>query len=100
MADLKYYDIIDSPIVTERTMDDLNNKKYYFYVHPASTRTQVREAVERMFPGVKVEKVNTMIVNGKKKRTRNRAYGMTARRKKAIVKLTPASKEIEIFQSL
>ena len=100
MADIKYYDVIDRPIVTERTMDDLGNKKYYFYVHPEATKTQVREAVERMFQGVKVESVNTINLKGKKKRTRNRAYGMTARRKKAIVTLTSESKDIEIFQAL
>ena len=98
--ELKYYDVIYRPLVTERSMDDLANKKYYFLVHPRATKSQIKEAVERMFDGTKVDKVNTITLKGKKKRTRNHAYGMTPKRKKAIVTLTKASKEIEIFQSL
>lgn len=100
MADLKYYDVILRPIVTERTTEEMADKKYYFYVHPDSTKTQVSEAVEKMFKGTKVEKVNTINIKGKKKRTRMREYGRTPKRKKAIVKLTASSKDIEIFQSM
>ncbi len=99
MADLKYYDVILKPVVTEKTMNEMADKKYAFYVHPDATKVQVKEAVEKMFDGVKVAKVNTMNCVGKMKR-RGRAAGMTASRKKAIVKLTEASKEIEIFQGM
>lgn len=100
MIDLKYYDVIDRPVVTERSMDALADKKYHFYVHPQATKTQVKQAVERMFEGTKVAHVNTQNLKGKKKRTRNRAYGVTPKRKKAIVTLTADSREIEIFQAM
>jgi len=100
MADLKYYDIILKPVVSEKSMDGMADKKYVFYVHPQATKNQVKEAVEKMFEGTLVDKVNTMTVGGKKKRTRSYKYGMTAKRKKAIIKLKPESKEIEIFQGM
>jgi large subunit ribosomal protein L23 len=100
MADLKYYDIILKPVVTEKSMDEMADKKYAFYVHPKATKNQVKEAIEKLFDGAKVEKVNTMNMSGKKKRTRSFKYGTTAARKKAIVKLKPESKDIEIFQGM
>jgi len=100
MPDLKYYDIILKPVVTEKSMSEMEHKKYVFYVHPEATKNQIREAVEKMFDGAKVEKVNTMNVDGKLRRTRTMKYGRTAARKKAIVKLTPESKEIEVFQGM
>ena len=99
MANLKYYDIIEKPIVTERSMNDMADKKYAFYVHQDATKSQVKEAVEKMFDGVKVEYVNTMNLKGKKKR-RGTAVGKTKDRKKAIVQLKESSKEIEIFQGM
>ena len=99
MADIKYYDVILKPVVTEKSMNDMADKKYTFLVHPEVTKTQVKEAVEKMFDGVKVKKVNTMNVNGKPKR-RGLVVGKTARRKKAIVQLTEDSADIEIFTGL
>lgn len=99
MADIKYYDVIIKPVVTEKSMNDMADKKYTFLVHPEVTKTQVKEAVEKMFDGVKVKKVNTMNVNGKPKR-RGLVVGKTARRKKAIVQLTEDSADIEIFTGL
>ena len=99
MADIKYYDVILKPVVTEKSMNDMADKKYTFLVHPEVTKTQVKEAVEKMFDGVKVKKVNTMNVNGKPKR-RGLVVGKTARRKKAIVQLTEDSADIEIFSGL
>ena len=99
MADLKYYDIIVKPVVTEKTMNVMADKRYTFIVHPDATKIQIREAVEKMFEGVKVEKVNTMHVRGKLRR-RNYITGRTAAKKKAIVQLTPGSKEIEIFAGM
>jgi large subunit ribosomal protein L23 len=100
MADLKYYDIIEKPLLTEKSMDMMAERKYVFYVHIDATKTQVRDAVEKMFDGTKVESVNTINVKGKKRRTRTYKYGRTSDRKKAIVTLTADSKEIEIFEGM
>ena len=99
MADIKYYDVILKPVVTEKSMNLMGEKKYTFLVHPEATKSQVKEAVEKMFSGTKVESVNTMNCEGKTKR-RGMTYGKTAASKKAIVKLTEDSKEIEIFAGL
>ena len=99
MADLKYYDIIQKPLVTERTMAEMGNKKYVFQVHPDANKIQIREAVEKMFDGTQVDKVRTMNYSGKIRR-RGRTSGRTPAYKKAIVMLKPDSKEIEIFQGM
>lgn len=99
MADLKYYDVVIRPIVTEKSMAEMSEKKYAFYVHPDATKIQVRQAIEKMFDGVKVKRVNTMNVKGKLKR-RGRTHGYTAARKKALIQLTEASKEIVLFQGM
>ncbi len=99
MADLKYYDVILKPVVTEKSMNEMADKKYTFYVHTDATKTQVKEAVEKMFEGTKVKKVNTMNLEGKVKR-RGMTFGRTAAKKKAIVYLTEDSKEIELFGTL
>ena len=99
MADLKYYDVILKPVVTEKSMNAMAEKKYTFFVHPDATKNQIKEAVEKMFEGTKVASVNTMNNDGKVKR-RGMTIGSTAKTKKAIVKLTAESKDIEIFQGL
>ena len=99
MADIKYYDVIQKPIITEKSMDAMADKKYTFQVHPDATKTMIKDAVERMFEGTKVAKVNTMNLDGKTKR-RGMVYGKTAKSKKAIVQLTADSKDIEIFEGL
>ncbi len=99
MADIKYYDVILKPVVTEKSMNAMAEKKYTFLVHPDATKSQVKEAVEKMFEGTKVAKVNTMNYDGKTKR-RGMVYGKTAKRKKAIVQLTEDSKDIELFEGL
>ncbi|MCD8089982.1 MAG: 50S ribosomal protein L23 [Clostridiales bacterium] len=99
MADIKYYDVILRPIITEKSMNDMADKKYAFYVHTDATKSQIKEAVEKMFDGAKVSYVNTMNLNGKTKR-RGYTFGKTAARKKAIVQLTEDSKELEIFQGM
>ena len=86
MADLKYYDVILKPVVTEKSMNIMADKKYTFLVNPDANKAQIKEAVEKMFEGTKVESVNTMNCDGKKKR-RGNVYGRTAKTKKAIVKL-------------
>jgi len=77
----------------------MGEKKYTFYVHPDATKIQVREAVEKMFSGTKVASVNTMNLDGKKRR-RGMVVGRTAKTKKAIVQLTAESADIEIFEGL
>lgn len=99
MAALEYYDVILKPLVTEKSMAGMADKRYTFLVHPESNKIQIRDAVEKMFDGVRVESVRTMNVPGKIKR-RGMIYGKTAKRKKAVVQLTEDSKEIEIFQGL
>lgn len=99
MADIKYYDVILKPVVTEKSMNAMAEKKYTFLVHPTANKSQIKEAVEKMFEGVKVAKVNTMNNDGKTKR-RGMVYGKTAKTKKAIVQLTADSKDIEIFEGL
>ena len=99
MADVKYYEVILKPVVTEKSMNAMAEKKYTFLVHTDATKTQIKDAVEKMFPGTKVKTVNTMNQDGKNKR-RGVVYGKTAKTKKAIVALTEDSKESEIFQGL
>ena len=99
MADIKYYDVILKPVVTEKSMNAMGEKKYTFLVHPEANKSQIKEAVEKMFDGAKVKTVNTMIMDGKSKR-RGMTFGKTAKTKKAIVQLTADSKDIEIFAGL
>ena len=99
MADVKYYDVILKPVVTEKSMAGMGDKKYTFLVHPDATKIMIKEAVEKMFEGTKVASVNTMNLDGKTKR-RGLQVGKTAKTKKAVVKLTEDSKDIEIFAGL
>ena len=99
MANVQYYDVILKPVVTEKSMNAMSEKKYTFLVHTDANKSMIKEAVEKMFPGTKVASVNTQNLNGKNKR-RGMIVGKTAKTKKAIVKLTADSKEIEIFQGL
>ena len=99
MSNVQYYDVILKPVITEKTMELMADKKYTFLVHTEATKNQVKEAVEKMFPGTKVAGVNTMNLDGKTKR-RGMTFGKTAKTKKAIVQLTEDSAEIEIFQGL
>ncbi len=99
MANVQYYDVIIKPVVTEKSMNEMAYKKYTFLVHPDANKTMIREAVEKMFDGVKVSEVNTLNQNGKKKR-RGMTIGFTPKTKKAVVTLTEDSKDIEIFEGL
>ena len=99
MANVQYYDVILKPVITEKSMDAMATKKYTFLVHPEANKAMIKEAVEKMFPGTKVAGVNTMNLDGKKKR-RGAVVGTTAKTKKAIVQLTEGSAEIEIFEGL
>ena len=99
MAAIQYYDVILKPVITEKSMAGMSEKKYTFLVHPEANKAMIRDAVEKMFEGTKVRKVNTMNIPGKTKR-RGMTVGKTAKTKKAIVWLTEESKEIEICAGL
>ena len=99
MANIQYYDVILKPVITEKSMNAMAEKKYTFLVHPEANKSQIKEAVEKMFEGTKVKSVNTINSDGKKKR-RGMVVGKTAKTKKAIVALTEESKDIEIFEGL
>lgn len=99
MADIKYYDVILRPVITEKSMGLTGEKKYTFYVNPLANKSQIKEAVEKMFAGTKVASVNTMNIDGKRRR-RGYIVGRTAKSKKAIVSLTEDSAAIEIYEGL
>ena len=99
MANIQYYDVILKPVITEKSMAGMGDKKYTFLVHTEANKTQIKEAVEKMFDGAKVKSVNTMNLDGKTRR-RGATSGKTPKVKKAIVQLTADSKEIEIFTGL
>ena len=67
MANVQYYDVILKPVITEKSMAAMAEKKYTFLVHPEANKTMIKEAVEKMFDGTKVASVNTMNADGKKK---------------------------------
>lgn len=89
-------DIILRAVITEKSTNLMDDKKYTFDVLLTATKSQVRNAVEEIFD-VKVKSVNIMNVRGKDKRV-GRYTGKTARRRKAIVTLTNDSNDIKIFQ--
>ena len=91
-------DIIITPVITERSMDNLQAGKYTFKVAKDANKSEIKKAVEKLF-GVDVAKVTTMNVNGKEKRM-GRYVGKTASWKKAIVTLTEDSKSIEFFEGM
>jgi len=92
-------DIILRPVITEASIAGIAERKYTFKVAKTANKVEIAEAVEKLFPGTKVEKVNTMHVRGRQK-TMGRYRGMTASSKKAIVTLTADSKGIEFFESM
>ncbi|MCL2018626.1 MAG: 50S ribosomal protein L23 [Oscillospiraceae bacterium] len=92
-------DIIVRPVISERSMDNLQQRKYTFRVMKNANKIEIAKAVEALFNGVKVEKVNTMTVRGRKRR-QGRNEGYTPSWKKAIVTLTKDSKTIEFFDGM
>ncbi len=91
-------DIIIKPLLTEKGYDGIADKKYTFVVKKSADKTQIKNAVEKLF-GVDVKSVNTVNCHGKKKRM-GKYEGYTPDYKKAIVQLTADSKAIEFFNSL
>ena len=97
MADIKYYDVILKPVVTEKSMAGMGDKKYTFLVHPDATKTQIKDAVRKLF-NVKVVSCTTMNVRGKEKRLRGRP-GFTSSYKKAVVRLAKGE-TIKVFEGV
>jgi large subunit ribosomal protein L23 len=95
---MRAHDIIIRPILTEKSYQDLANKKYVFVVNPSATKTQVKQAVEEVFD-VQVDKVNILRQLGKIKRQGNTS-GRRPSVKKAYVTLTSGSKAIEFFEGM
>ncbi|MBR2698700.1 MAG: 50S ribosomal protein L23 [Clostridia bacterium] len=93
------YDIIKKPVLTEKSYAEMANKKYTFEVAITANKTEIKQALETVFEGVKVESVNTMRTIGKIKR-QGRFTGRTPEIKKAIVTLKPDSKGIEFFEGM
>ena len=93
------YDIIIRPIITEQSMEDLDIKKYTFEVAKDANKVEIKKAIEKIF-GVTVIQVNTINVRGKEKRNGAYPKGYSATWKKAVVKLSADSKNIEIFEGV
>ena len=93
------YDIIVRPVITEQSMEDLDIKKFVFEVAKDATKVEIKKAVEEIF-GVTVIKVTTTTVHGKEKRTGRYPAGKQKTWKKAVVKLSADSKNIELFEGM
>ena len=93
------FDIIIRPVLTEKSYDAMAEKKYTFEVKVNANKTEIKQAIEAAFEGVKVESVNTMRVLGKIKR-QGRTQGRRPERKKAIVTLKKDSKGLEFFEGM
>jgi len=93
------YDIILRPIITEQSTEHVEIKKYVFEVARDANKIEIKNAVEEIF-GVEVQKVTTLNMTGKKKRTGRYPEGCRRSWKKAVVKLTDRSKTIEFFEGL
>ena len=92
-------DIILRPIITERSMSGLAGGKYTFEVAKEANKIEIANAIETLFPGTKVDSVNTMHVRGKMKRM-GQNQGLTRGWKKAVVTIKADSKKIEFFESM
>ena len=92
------YDSIIRPIITEKSMEAIEEKKYVFEVAPSANKIEIRKAIETIF-GVKVQSVNTVKVQGKTKRM-GVHVGKRSDMKKAYIQLTADSKSIELFEGM
>ena len=93
------YDVIIRPIITEQSMEDLDIKKYVFEVAKDANKIEIKKAIEEIF-GVRVIKVTTTHMRGKTKRVGANPQGTSKSWKKAVVKLSEDSKNIEIFEGM
>ena len=93
------HDVILRPVLTEASYDGFADTRYVFEVHPTANKTEIKLALESIFKGIKVDKVNTLRTLGKMKR-QGRTAGRTPEIKKAYVTLTKDSKTIEFFEGM
>ena len=93
------YDIVIRPVITEQSMEDLDIKKYAFEVDKDANKIEIKKAIEEIF-GVTVIKVTTTHMRGKTKRVGANPSGTSKSWKKAVVKLSEDSKNIEIFENM
>ena len=93
------YDIIRRPVLTEKSYAQMSEKKYSFEVAVNANKTEIKQALETVFEGVKIATVNTMRIEGKIKR-QGRTEGRRPERKKAIVTLKKDSKPIPFFEGM
>ena len=96
---MNFHDIIIRPVLTEKSYDMLGSKTYTFIVDKRANRAEVKDAVEAVFPGVQVAKVNIINRAGKLKR-QGLHEGRRPSVKKAYVTLKENSKGIEFFDSM
>ena len=96
---MNMYDIVKRPVITERSMENVADKKYVFEVDINANKTEIKAAIEGIFD-VKVAKINTIRMLGKVKRTGAYPAGRRAAYKKAVVTLTADSKTIEFFEGM
>ncbi len=97
--------IIIRPLLTEKSVALAAQRKYAFEVAPTANKVEIQQAIERLFAGTQVAKVNTMMVMGKRRRMggygrrrAGRGEGRTSVRKKAIVTLREGT--ISVFEGL
>lgn len=95
---MEFSEVILRPVITEQSMYDIDEGKYTFEVDRRANKNLIKQAVEALFEGVKVAKVNTINVKPKAKRM-GRYQGFTRRYKKAIITLAEDSANIELFES-
>jgi large subunit ribosomal protein L23 len=98
-------DIIIRPILTEKSVAQTGAAKYTFEVLPQANKVEIQQAIEKLFPGTRVARVNTMMVRGKRRRLggyrgrrAGRSEGSTSAWKKAIVTLREGT--IGVFEGL
>ena len=96
---MNFHDIIIRPVLTEKSYDMVGSKTYTFIVDRRANKTEVKEAIEAVFPGVQVSKVNVVNQAGKLKR-QGLHEGRRPSTKKAYVTLKENSKGIEFFDSM
>ena len=93
------YDIIIRPVISEQAMEDMDIKKYAFEVEKTANKIEIAKAIKEIF-GVRVIKVTTTMMRPKLKRVGGQRAGYTKTWKKAVVKLSADSKNIEIFEGM
>ena len=93
------HDVILRPVLTEKGYDGIEEKRYVFEVAISANKTEIKQALEAVFEGIKVEKVNTVRTIGKMKR-QGRTQGRTREVKKAYVTLKKDSKPIKFFEGM